>query len=236
MPNCFKILMIALFSSLTSCSTQKSKHLETWASSALSPYLIWVHGTQSNPHHYKIFALSNPDIKTIIYNRYDSSLHWKHQIQKLHQVVSSIPKGHKIIIAGHSYGGTLTVAYALTYPEKISEIIVIAAPLQRILRPYWHTPFIKLHPYVPNSPLHQVLYENKQLESLWGYIEALKRPLSIRVHGFFDNNDLRVNPKNINFLKGLSLEISLFKTQNLGHLPHFKKTALLRDLLGFPAL
>lgn len=110
-----------------------SPSIAYWKVGDEEPIVIILHGGPSAQHQYlrpEFDALSQ--VATLIYydqrgagksERADSYV-WQEHVHDLRRIVKAFSNDRKVFLAGSSWGSTLAIMYAYTYPEEVKGLIL----------------------------------------------------------------------------------------------------------------
>lgn len=103
--------------------------------------LVFIRGWASLDYTFKKFLASKPDDWEVIIIAADKLLedfNIDHAADKLHKIIAE-KKISKFVLAGHSLGGAVAIAYAAKYPQIHSQVIIInpvGSPISESIIPY----------------------------------------------------------------------------------------------------
>lgn len=91
---------------------------------------------------------------------------FENEISGLHEVIEKFSQNRQIIIMGHSFGGTLAVNYAKTYPQEVSAYILSA--------PFLNEKFCRNVYYRSHLPSALTKIEQQELEAVAIYKDKIQ--------------------------------------------------------------
>jgi pimeloyl-ACP methyl ester carboxylesterase len=211
------------------------------------PLVIFVHGSPGAWNAFSDFfkdsvllknvqmiAVDRPGFGYSDYGKGETSL--DKQAQLLKPVLEKNKQNRPVILVGHSLGGPLIVKMAMTYPELIDRLIIVAGSVDPALEPQeWYrkpmaSVFIRwMLPGSIRASNKEILGLKPELEKMIPYWSAIKIP-TIIIQGLQD--DL-VPPGNADFAKKMLVNapVEMVIVKDMNHFVPWKRPDLIREAI-----
>ncbi|MEM7098054.1 MAG: alpha/beta hydrolase [Pseudomonadota bacterium] len=197
------------------------------------PLVIFIHGTPGSWSAFRAF-LSNPRLQTEVHMlaldrpgfgrsaNLGPSPEFAQQAQAVAQLFHQNTTNRRILIVGHSLGGSISYRVALDYPDEIGGVLAISSAIDPDLsKPRWYN-------YAANFPLvdwflpddlstsnEEMMPLAIELKKMANTLQKIKVPVTI-VQGAKDG---LVNEKNLNFARSqlVNAELNILHFPERGH-------------------
>lgn len=191
-----------------------------------APSIVFVHGTpggwgtfatyfeqQKLIENYQLFSLDRPGWGASTYPSSNFPVSLSQQSQLLGPLIQQISNEthQKIILVGHSYGGSLVPKLAADYPDYVRGVLILAGDVgPKLATARW---FNFALDYIPSFLIPDPWYESNQevlaiapsLKKLQQQYQSIQQPITI-LQG--DRDEL-VRPENANYAKTLFTQSNL---------------------------
>lgn len=97
-----------------------------------APAVVLIHGLPGTAQDFDLVTAQLPGVHTVAYDRpgfgYSSGGYhpWADQLATLHALLAQLGIARPVLV-GHSYGGTLALAYAERYPQDVRGLVLLDA-------------------------------------------------------------------------------------------------------------
>lgn len=145
--------------------------LAYWKIGNKKQVVIMLHGGPAAPHDYlrPEFDALAASAKVIYYDqrgcgksdRAESYL-WQEHLSDLRRVIQKFSRNRKVFLTGSSWGSTLAIMYAYTYPEDVKGIILSGTYAWEGKGKPYNRKLLTFH----NRPHKQLMVENRSLTSI----------------------------------------------------------------------
>ncbi|HVD97044.1 MAG TPA: alpha/beta hydrolase [Cytophagaceae bacterium] len=211
------------------------------------PLVVFVHGSPGSWSAFvdffkdsillqkiQMISVDRPGFGYSEYGKGEPSL--DRQAALLKPVLEQNKKNRKLILIGHSLGGPVIVKMAMTYPELIDHMIIVAGSVDPELEPQeWYrkpmaSAFIRwMLPGSIRASNEEILGLKPELEKMIPNWSSIKIPVTV-IQGLQD--DL-VPPGNADFAKKMLVNapVKLVLDTEMNHFIPWKKPALIRDAI-----
>jgi pimeloyl-ACP methyl ester carboxylesterase len=178
----------------------------------------------------QMIAVDRPGFGYSDYGNGESSLDT--QVRLLKPVLEKNKGARKVILVGHSLGGPVIVKMAMTYPELIDYLIIIAGSLDPALEPYeWYRkpmaniPLRWLLPGSIRASNKEIMGLKPELEKMIPYWTTIKIPTTI-IQGLKDE---LVPAGNATFAKKMlvNASVEMVLDKELNHFVPWKRPDLI---------
>lgn len=218
--------------------------------------ILWLHGTPGSwavfssqlsdeqlLQSFKLIAIDRPSWGestlgfSVIEKNPGDTLTIASQLELLEVFINTLSdNSSKLIVAGHSLGGTMAPMLALRFPDKIDAVISIAGDLSAsLLKPQWYNRLASTWLAGVLLP-KELLVANEEVLSLPDSLLMLNEKieqLNVPFLAVFGENDSLVDAGNIDFVNNLKtqsdVQVKVF--ENEGHLFHINKSAELNKMI-----
>ncbi|HBV75550.1 MULTISPECIES: alpha/beta fold hydrolase [Vibrio] len=190
------------------------------------PSIVFVHGTPGGwgtfatyfeqselLKHFQFFSIDRPGWGQSTYPSGDFPVSLSEQSRLLAPLLKEIAttSQQKVILVGHSYGGSLVPKLAADYPEYVRGILILAGDVgPKLAQARWFN--VALH-YIPSFLIPDPWYEsNKEVLAIAPSLEKSQdqyRSITQPITFLQGTDDELVRPDNANYAK------TLFKRSNL---------------------
>lgn len=97
------------------------------------PAVVLLHGLPGTAQDFDDVTALLPGVRTIAFDRpgfgYSSGGYhpWAEQLRAIDQLLARLHVSGKVVLVGHSYGGTLALAYAESRPQRVRGLVLVDA-------------------------------------------------------------------------------------------------------------
>jgi pimeloyl-ACP methyl ester carboxylesterase len=148
--------------------------------------------------------------------------------------------GKKIILIGHSLGGPVIAKMAMTYPELIDKLIIVAGSIAPDLEPNekWFripmafTPIRVLIPPSFRASNDEILYLKPELEKMLPLWKNIRQPVIVIQGG----KDMLVSPKNADFAQKMllnSAKVEIVRVDTMNHFVPWSHPFLIKKAISY---
>ncbi len=112
------------------------------------PNIIFVHGLESSGQGYKGRFFQNvfPGCLTPDFKEYIPGISTNVLLkERMSQLISILAEKEKWVIIGSSFGGAMAALYALKFPDKVAQLILLAPALAKLKFPPVDIPVVIYH-------------------------------------------------------------------------------------------
>jgi pimeloyl-ACP methyl ester carboxylesterase len=209
------------------------------------PLVIFVHGSPGSWSAFSDFlkdstllkkvrmiSLYRPGFGDSDYGQGEPSL--DKQVTLLKPVLEQNRRNKKLILVGHSLGGPVIVKMAMTYPELIDQLIIVAGSVDPTLEPHeWYRKpmssiFVRwLLPGSIRASNKEIMGLKPELEKMIPYWASIKTPVTV-IQGLQDE---LVPPGNADFAKKMltNAPVKIILDKDMNHFIPWKKPSLIRE-------